>query len=167
MNDSENDKTAEQKLDQVLASLAREQQPEHDLWPGIAAQIAPARESSRFSPWLQVATVAALAVSVAMNVLMWQQSPTASGAQLANQTASTSPGGLMNTAYLDDQQLQRQLTTGDLMIIRENLLLVQSALQQIDSILVGQPNNPELLKQRDHLAGQQMRLLNKINTLTL
>ena len=48
-NETGSDEIRDETLRKAVASLPRDVAPEHDLWPGIAARITPARH--RFQAW--------------------------------------------------------------------------------------------------------------------
>ena len=165
-DDIKNSETNNDDIDALLATLPKELAPQNDLWPQIQSQLTPRQQAEkRWQPFAVAASVVALAVSLSANVVLLggqayathEQTPEKANDMLL---ASYSPIG-------GEACINNVATQGDLRVIRENLLIVQTALAQIDSLLQQAPNDAQLQRQQQHLAQQQTRLLGKINTLTL
>jgi hypothetical protein len=148
-DETRTDEIRDEALRRAVESLPREMAPERDLWPGIAARIAP--RSRRSQPWSIAAGVACLAAISAIAValsLHRQQAPTAlairqPAAQSQPVAVASSPdarsrmvAAAIRRSTREDPHTQAVLLT--------NLDLVETSITHIQQALDQDPGNPGL-----------------------
>lgn len=148
-NGNRTDEIRDETLRRAVESLPREMAPEHDLWPGIAARIAPRRQ--RFQPWSIAAGIACLAAISAIAValsLHRQPTPTA----LATRQPATRPQPVAAAPSPDERSRMlaaaiRRSTREDprtQAVLLTNLDLVETSITHIQQALNEDPGNPGL-----------------------
>lgn len=143
------DEIRDETLRKAVESLPREMAPERDLWPGIAAQIAPRRH--RFQPWsiaAGIASVVAVGAILAALSLHRQQTPvTLASRQPATQSqpvaAVPSPNerAEMLAAAIRRSTGQDPHTQA---VLLKNLDLVETSITHIQQALNEDPANAGL-----------------------
>ena len=139
----------DETLRKAVESLPREVTPERDLWPGIAARIAPPRHRSQ--PWSIAASIACLiaigAIATALS-LHRQQTP----AVLASRPPATQPRPVASTPLPNERAeilavAIRHSTRDDphtQAVLLANLDLVETSITHIQQALDEDPGNPGL-----------------------
>lgn len=148
-NEIKTDEIRDETLRKAVESLPREMVPERDLWPGIAARIAPRRR--QFQSWSIAAGIAsAVAVGAILAALSLhrQQTPAA----LATRQPTTQPQPVA-AAPLPNERTRmlaatiRRSTRQDphtQAVLLKNLDLVETSITHIQQALNEDPGNPGL-----------------------
>jgi predicted anti-sigma-YlaC factor YlaD len=154
-------------LRQILTeakALPRERAPEHDLWPGIAAQIRPAEIRpfvARARPkamrlWLP-ALAAAAVVAAAISIFLSGSTPGPAGGSLGTPIpVSAGQVDLLDAeagyARATDELMAALAQRGDSLspetrqTVERNLAVIDQALKDIRDAIQKEPNNPELTR---------------------
>jgi hypothetical protein len=148
-NEIKTDKIPDETLGKAVESLPREMLPERDLWPAIAAQIAPRRHRlQRWSIAAVFACVIALGAALATLSLHRQQTPaTLASRQPATQPQPVAAAPLPNertrmlTAAIRRSTRQDPHTQA---VLLKNLDLVETSITHIQQALNEDPANPGL-----------------------
>jgi hypothetical protein len=143
MKDSPPELPRDESLESALRALPRELAPARDLWPGIAARIAPSRGSRRLATGL----VASLLLAAVAAALVWQASRD-TGAVPADAVLAADlrlPFEAARERYMADwADVRARLDPATAATIEGNLEVVQGALAEIDAALVEAPDDPRL-----------------------
>lgn len=148
-NEIRTDEIRDETLRKAVECLPRELTPGRDLWPGIAARIAPRRH--RFQPWsiaAGIASVVAIGAILAALSLHRQQAP----ATLASRPSATQPrpvaaGPSQNERTRMLAAAIRRSTRQDprtQAVLLANLDLVETSITRIQRALDEDPGNPGL-----------------------
>lgn len=143
------DEIRDETLRRAVASLPREIAPERDLWPGIAAQIAPRRQ--RFRSWSIAAGIACL-VALGATVTALSVHPPQAPATLATRQPATPPRPVAATPLPNERAEMlaaaiRRSTREDphtQAVLLTNLDLVETSITRIQQALNEDPGNPGL-----------------------
>ncbi|HJP97720.1 MAG TPA: hypothetical protein VJ862_04070 [Rhodanobacteraceae bacterium] len=148
-NEIKTDETRDETLRKAVESLPREATPERDLWPGIAAQIAPHRH--RLQPWSVAAGISCLfavgAILAALSLHRQQAPTTLATPQPTRQSqpvAAAPPPDertRMLAAAIRRSTHQDPLTEA---VLLKNLDLVETSINNIQQALSEDPGNPGL-----------------------
>lgn len=133
-------------LRKAVESLPHEIAPERDLWPGIAAQIAPRHQ--RFRPWSIAAGVACLitlgAIVTALSLHRPQMPASLASRQPATQpTATPSPNERAETLAAAIRRSTREDPHTQAVLLT-NLDIVETSITRIQQALNEDPGNPGL-----------------------
>ena len=157
----------DKKLQQMLDDLPVGIEPETDLWPGVQRQLQ--SQPGRRSPWMGTALAASVLVSV-LSVAFSSQlysDRQALETQIAAINAKPSQS-LLQPVSLGGADYSGQCSeSGDQRVLRENIAIIQAALNQIQTGLQQQPGNPQLNGKLLDLSKQQAELVNRISTVSL
>ncbi|BFM08048.1 hypothetical protein [Halioxenophilus aromaticivorans] len=164
LNDSE--------LDAKLATLSARIEPENELWPQIAAQIhVPAR------PWWQAGSAVAASLLVGVLGITAALFTGLQNQHLRGEIAANFDVRQQNTAMMPASYTAANAATTPLIdqclqpsqaqVIEQNLGIIQSAINEINSALEQAPNNPALNKRLLDLSKQQVNLINRANAISL
>jgi hypothetical protein len=132
------------QLDDLLATLPRERQPERDLWPEIAARLAPRRQSRHFGKL-------AIAASVLLMLLFSWQWPERTEPVLAWQQQEQQWQQALSQQLAELQQVNPAF--GDW---QWQLQLWQQAINQVKVALNFYPDDPGLQHKLASLYQQQL-----------
>jgi hypothetical protein len=156
----------DQQLDALLEQLPKSIEPEDDLWPGIAAKLAP-KAPARNAPFrYSIAAsfiVGILGIGLAVTSQWQNQQLKAQITELEDQPTAASAFRTVNVAQ---EQACPPAESGQL-VIQENLVIIESALKQIENALKNAPGDPVLNKRYLDLSKQQMNLIHRANTIAL
>jgi len=147
-------------IEEALGSIAREQQPQRDLWPAIALRVGAAAESApRRTPW-PMALAASLGVLALAGALGWSVMQDRARVELAAQhQVAAGPGNVLasfappqDAAYVAARAaLERTFNERlDLLApatqarVRADLALIRKANQDISAALAQDPASPLL-----------------------
>lgn len=147
-DETRTDELRDETLRNAVASLPREITPERDLWPGIAARIAPRH---RWQPWPAAAAAIGLAAAGAIAIALSMHRPQ-TPATLATQPATTQPGPPAAVSSPNERARMvaatiRRSTDQDphtQAVLLENLDLVETSIASIQKALNEDPDNPGL-----------------------
>lgn len=148
-HETRNDEIRDETLRNAVESLPREMAPERDLWPGIAARIAPRRQ--RFQPWSIAAGIACVMAVGAIFTALSLRHPQAP-ATLATRQASTQPQPVAAAPSPQDRTRMiaaaiRRSTRQDphtQAVLIANLDLVETSINRIQHALDEDPGNAGL-----------------------
>ncbi len=146
-NGPRTDELRDETLRQAVASLPREMAPARDLWPGIAARIAPRRQRSR-QAWSLAAGVALLIAIGAIFATLPMQRPQAP-ASLASQQPALRPRPVAAKSQPNERTRMlaatiRRSTREDPQtrtVLLANLDLVEASITRIQQALGQDPGN--------------------------
>lgn len=149
IRNNETDEIRDETLRKAVASLPREIAPERDLWPGIAAQIAPHR--NRFRPWSIAAGIACLiALGGIITVLSLHRQPMPATVAVRQPVAQPQPTAAATRSNERADMLAaaiRRSTREDphtQAVLLTNLDLVETSITRIQQALDENPGNPGL-----------------------
>jgi hypothetical protein len=147
-NETGNDEIRDERLRKAVESLPREVAPEHDLWPGIAARIAPGRQ--RFRTWSIAAGIACMVAVGAIVTALSLHRPQAPAATFASQQPATQPAAPTTLPNERAEMLAaaiRRSTREDphtQAVLLKNLDLVETSITHLQQALDEDPANPGL-----------------------
>jgi hypothetical protein len=148
-NETGTDEIRDETLRKAVESLPRERTPERDLWPGIAARIAP--HHHRFQPWSIAAGIACLvalgAIVTAVSPHRQQSPATLARQQPAAQSRPAAAARLPNERTRMVAAAIRHSTREDphtQAVLLKNLDLVETSITDIQHALNEAPGNPGL-----------------------
>jgi hypothetical protein len=161
------------RLETATASLARDIQPERDLWPGISASITAATPAgSQALHWWQSPIVVAASLMIAASALTFaltrpemQQPPAV--ADRGTPAYAIDSGYLVNRNRLKNKLDGRISSLSPEMqaLVRENLESIQGSMNQISMALSKDPGNADL---QDLLLGtyeQELQVMTELSQL--
>jgi hypothetical protein len=148
-NETGTDEIRDERLRKAVGSLPREIPPEHDLWPGIAARIAPARH--RFQTWSIAAGIACMVAAGAIVTTLSQHRQQAP-ATLATRQPVTQPRPAAARPLPNERAEMlaatiRRSTHEDphtQAVLLRNLDLVETSITHLQQALDEDPANPGL-----------------------
>ena len=149
----------DKKLQQLLDELPLAIEPEADLWPGIRRKLQPARRT----PWMGVALAASMLVSVLSIAFSAQLHSDREALRVEVAVLSATPA----SSLLRPVALTGCTESGDQRVLRENIVIIQAALNQIQKGLLQQPGDPQLNDKLLDLSKQQADLVNRLSTVSL
>lgn len=149
------------KLQKAVDRLPRGITPATDLWPGIAARIGRKRRAAR--PLWAYGLAASLFVAVGAGSLWFGLSQHTPGTGAPAQVATASP----STAYFAQRaafaessvQGATNLAPATRQVILQNLRIIENSMEQIETALEKDPNNPRLRALLYDLYQNESRLL--------
>lgn len=157
--------TPEQKLDAALASLPRDIEPQHDLWPGIAARIATRRHPWRREIWSRAGAVAAVMV-VAVSVVwvaIGNRMPASDDALFATTVPVTpaTSGDNPRTAFAAQLASDNSLPPKARYALLDNLRLLNDSIRRTRAALKIYPDDVNLQALLFNLYEQEAQLMNE------
>lgn len=123
-----------------LRDLRLEQMPERDLWPGIAARIAPRRRRA-LQPWMGYAMAAS--VVAALTIGLWREAPGPQPAPVATLLAYA-PTSTLGRVHPQQQAL-----------LKANLGIVKDAERQLQQALEQDPDSRALQRMLQSVRDQR------------
>ena len=137
------------ELRAAFGQLPRQIQPQHDLWPGIAARITRGRRASRPQFWAY-GLAASLLVAIGAGA-SWLLLPQRSGMVATPLAQSAAPPATVDIDYLQARAaFAANVTHGGGMspatraVILHNLGIIDRSMHDIQGALAQDPNNPHL-----------------------
>lgn len=170
MNETPKTPLTDSQLDTMLAKLNDRVEPENDLWPEIKRQL-PQKSVAwwQSTPAIAASFLAAVLAIGSAGVSQYQNQQLQH--QLANlsQPAANAPGtsAMMPVAYQPDAGQENCAAMGPGQVIQQNLVIIQSAINEIHSALEQSPNNAALNQRLLDLSAQQVNLINRANAISL
>jgi hypothetical protein len=143
MTDSPPEFPRDESLESALRALPRELAPARDLWPGIAARIAPSRRSRRLATGL----LAGLLLGAGAAALVWQASRDTGAVRTDAMLAADLrlPFEAARERYAADwAEVRARLDPATAAVIEGNLEVVQGALAEIDAAMAEAPGDARL-----------------------
>jgi hypothetical protein len=148
-NETGSDEIRDETLRKAVASLPRDVAPEHDLWPGIAARITPARH--RFQAWSIAAGIACMvavgAIVTALSLHRQQAPAIVASRQPVTQPRPAAATPLPNARAEMLAAAIRRSTREDphtRAVLLKNLDLVETSITHLQQALDEDPANPGL-----------------------
>ena len=173
--------TGEDRLDGVLAGLARELPPERDLWPTIAAQLEPRRAATRWPAAAAAAVLLVVASSLITAHVMRREVTTvaidapapAPTSTPVVQPAAFGPGHALDREYVAArQQLAAtlaaridRLPNSARQKVEDNLAQMQRAADEINAALALQPGDALLEELLLNTYQDELAVLASVNQL--
>lgn len=151
MKDEKPDDRLDDALREAIAALPREIQPQRDLWPGIAARIAPRRRFARY--WPAAAAIALVAIGAAVGTAWFDRAtvpaPAVQQAFVAAPAANPRAPAVMprNPRALALAASVRQSTRMDpktQAVLLRNLAIIENSLDNIQQALRQAPDDAGL-----------------------
>jgi hypothetical protein len=159
----------------LAGELPAELEPGHDLWPGIAARLAPRASQARPRGLVQYALAATIVLAVAgMATLVFRVAPQGEVVPLARSSGDARPALLDGGRAAGRAQLVAQLTaqegsmsnsTRDTVV--RNLLVIEQALAEIDAAVKRDPNDPNLRALLTAMHQQESALIEQTQRITV
>lgn len=158
-----------------VRDLRTELEPERDLWPGIAARLAPARPR-RVNRWLLAGLAAALLVAAGVTLGRRSIEPRTVVARTAE--APSAPAGPALAAYAaSDAALERvrvelraeverrssELPDATRRVVDDNLATIDRAIAEIEQALAAHPDDPELARTYVQYRQREIDFLRRVN----
>jgi hypothetical protein len=190
MNTGKTNTDADARLDQALAELPSETQPDNDLWPHISRAIAAGRgqaDRDHRQPWLVRLAIAASLVAVSSMATSWwitqNDGSEATFAEIGQFTALVGPVILPasydatqvpGARYLQDRSELVQALEEQILLLPEDtrrkiasdLKDIQLALRDISKELTGDPGNILLQQLLLTMYQRELMLLDDLNQVT-
>ncbi|MGH8272822.1 MAG: hypothetical protein ACRES9_00985 [Gammaproteobacteria bacterium] len=144
-NESSND-IRDENLRKALSALPRKIEPERDLWPGIAARIAPRQHYYRY--WPAAAAIAVIAVGAIAAAILLNR-PTANKAFVATRPqqqpiAVSMPHNARAQTLAASVRKATRLDPKTQAVLLRNLAIIENSLDNIERALNKNPDNPGL-----------------------
>jgi hypothetical protein len=137
----------DEELREALDALPREVQPERDLWPDIAARLAPRR--NRFRYWPAAAAVIAIVAVGAIVAALLLSRPAANKGLVAT-SAKRPPANVVMPQTVRAQTLAASVRKSTRLdpktqaVLLKNLAIIENSLDNIQQALKQNPDNPGL-----------------------
>lgn len=177
------------RLDEALAQLPQQAEPERDLWPEIEAQLATPRPISKAWP-LAVAAALVACIGLVIVNLVPGQAPAITTTDLRTTpppaTATTPlpaamlrptaelisfPGdgyGAVRQTQIDELAIQlMRLPEAERQVVAENLHTIRKAINDIDSALADNPDSALLRELLRSSYQQELTTINRVNRLAV
>jgi hypothetical protein len=149
----------DEALAPLVAQLPRSIEPPHDLWPAIAAQIAPARRVT----WQGWQLAAALLLVVVSSFITWSLTrrqvaapPAVASADLEAIESYARASDEMSSALADPSSAFAALSPGTRAILERNLAVIDSVIAECRAAVAADSANPSL---RELLGGAERQRL--------
>ena len=156
-----NQNISDSQLDELLDQLPRAIIAKRDMWPDIDRAL-PRNENSRLPMIAVAASLILTLLSTAVSIGLYRHNSTLTEQMLAMQQFD--PGFTVQAAAL----LERKRVGEDgKQVIRENLAIIQMAMEQIHAGLEQQPDNPKLSDKLVDLSRRQGVLANRLAEISL
>lgn len=155
----------------AAAALPAEQQPGHDLWPGVAARLKPRAETRRPVGLVQYALAATVVLAVGGMATLVFRAPATPSAAVSPSTLASLPdlgadrGRAEFVAHLAVSESGMAPETRALVV--RNLQVIEQALGEIEAAMRRDPNDPNVRALLTRIHQQESALIDQVQRISM